>query len=162
MSPRGCQVPLEFVSDVQSDETMGTRSLYESFRQGGCALLPRVRRIPNSNHRLNSFPVTSVFLFATVDVLTYWANVPITGWWILLTGTLEYIPVFTLTPRFILSVRALYARDLQDPRKLRDMDTDFGSGCSFSGSGSVTLVTNVGKSRGTWSQQYDEIQMEEM
>lgn len=38
---------------------------------------------------------------------------------------MEYVPVFTLTPRFILSVRALYARDLQGGSVPHGIDTEF-------------------------------------
>lgn len=37
--------------------------------------------------------------------------IPISGWWTLL-GVVQYVPGFTLVPRFILSLRKLYARDL--------------------------------------------------
>ena len=38
----------------------------------------------------------------------------------------EYVPVITLTPRFILSLRALYARGLRGECEPRDIDSEFG------------------------------------
>ena len=55
--------------------------------------------------------------------------------------TLDYVPVFTLTPRFILSVRALYARDLQGRLEPCRMDTEFGfMSVSASSARRTTLV----------------------
>lgn len=48
----------------------------------------------------------------------------------------EYIPVFTLASRFILNLRALYARNVRGKRE-NDIDTAFGfvsANCSHSGS----------------------------
>ena len=42
-----------------------------------------------------------------------------------LLGILEYVLVFTLSPRFILSIRELYARDVQG-RRGEGIDTGFG------------------------------------
>ena len=61
----------------------------------------------------------STLLFGLVNVLVLGGNVPTTGWRALPIGILEYVPVFTLTPRFILSMRALY-------HDARDIDTEFG------------------------------------
>lgn len=46
---------------------------------------------------------------------------------------LEYVPIYTLTPRFILSVRELYARDVRGRRE--GIDTGFG----LSISGATTM-----------------------
>lgn len=62
------------------------------------------------------------------------AATAITGWRTIPIGILDYVPVFTLTPRFILSVRALCARDLRgrcEPCH-HDVDTEFGIGSSVS------------------------------
>ena len=52
------------------------------------------------------------------------ANVSWNSWWIVLGGMMEYVPAFTLTPRLILSLRKLYARDLRS-RDGSDIDTAF-------------------------------------
>ena len=45
--------------------------------------------------------------------------------WVVLSGMIEYVPAFTLVPRLILSLRELYARDLQG-RRGSEIDTAFG------------------------------------
>lgn len=50
---------------------------------------------------------------------------PTSGWELIVTSLIELIPLFTLTPRFIISIRALYARDLQG-RRGEGIDTGFG------------------------------------
>ena len=53
-------------------------------------------------------------------------NLPLVdGWRIILFGSAQLIPPYTLVPRFILSLRKLYARDLQG-RRGSDIDTAFG------------------------------------
>ena len=49
--------------------------------------------------------------------------------------------MFTLTPRFILSIRALYARDLRGRTESRDMDNEFGlTSVSGHGVGGTAMV----------------------
>ena len=48
------------------------------------------------------------------------------GWWAIPLGIVNYVPVFTLTPRFILNVRALYERDVQRHYELSNMGSEFG------------------------------------
>lgn len=55
----------------------------------------------------------------------YVENVPTHGWWVLLTVLPQSIPAVTLVPRFIFSLRRLYARDLQGGNG-GDIDTAFG------------------------------------
>lgn len=71
------------------------------------------------------FPRYSIFLFALIDILNLWQKLPTAGWWVLLTAV-QHVPVFALTPRFILSVRALYANQLRGRYRTRDIDTEFG------------------------------------
>ena len=51
---------------------------------------------------------------------------------------LEYVPMFTLSPRFILSIRELYARDVQG-RRGEGIDTGFGLS-SVRGAGNSAIV----------------------
>lgn len=51
-----------------------------------------------------------------------WATIPL--------GMIEYVPAFTLVPRFLLNLRELYARDLRG-RCGGDIDTAFGLSSSF-------------------------------
>ena len=46
-------------------------------------------------------------------------------WWRVLSGTIEYVPAFMLTPRLVLSLRELYARDVRG-RCGSEIDTAFG------------------------------------
>ncbi|KAF8452684.1 hypothetical protein L210DRAFT_3519364 [Boletus edulis BED1] len=64
----------------------------------------------------------AVFLNVLINLLFFAAKVPLPGWGALPVGILENVPVFALTPRFILSLRALYAREGQG----RDIDSEFG------------------------------------
>lgn len=47
-----------------------------------------------------------------------------TGGQAILLVILEYVPIYTLTPRFILTIRELYARDVRGRRA--GIDTGFG------------------------------------
>ena len=55
-------------------------------------------------------------------------------WQVVLMGIGEYVPAFVLTPRLVLSLRELYARDLRG-RRGSDIDTAFG--LTSSGRGTV-------------------------
>ena len=70
------------------------------------------------------FPRCSILLFALVNVLSLSGKLPAAGWRAQLLLVLEYVPVFTLAPRFILSVRALHTCELQGG--LQDIDSEFG------------------------------------
>lgn len=68
--------------------------------------------------------------------------------------------MFTLTPRFILSVRALYARDLQGQSGPRDMDSGFGFTSVSGGNVCRSAVVFAGQSE-EGSGQEEEISMAE-
>ena len=55
----------------------------------------------------------------------------------ILAFTLEYVPMFTLSSRFILSIREMHAHDVQG-RRGSGIDTGFG--LSVSGRGAVETV----------------------
>ena len=83
-----------------------------------------------------------------------------TNGWIILIGMMEYIPLYTLVPRFILGLRALYARNLQG-RRGSDIDTAFGftSTSSHGAVASAIMFADAGQNEGL--EEYEEIQMEE-
>ena len=54
-------------------------------------------------------------------------------------AVLEYVPLFTLTPRFIISIRELYARDVQD-RRGGGINTGFGLSLSSRSIGGTEIV----------------------
>ena len=80
----------------------------------------------------------SVFLFSFLNVLGASGKLPTGGWQLDLLTILQCVPIFTLSPRFILSIRELYARDVQG-RRGEAIDTGFGlsSGC---GAGGTAIV----------------------
>ena len=74
-------------------------------------------------------------------------------------GIVNYVPVFTLTPRFILNVRALHERDVQRHYELRDMGSEFGW-TSVSGRGvRKHAIVFAGLSEVEGSEQYESISM---
>ena len=102
----------------------------------------------------------SILAYALVDILGTTGSLSTDGWWPILIGMMEYIPPYTLVPRFILSLRALYARDLQG-RRGSDIDTAFGL-TSASSHGTVTSVIMFMDARQNEGlEQGEEIQMEE-
>ena len=52
---------------------------------------------------------------------------------------MRYVPIFTLTPRFIMSLRELYARDVQG-RRGGGIDTGFGLSSSSCGAGRMAVM----------------------
>ena len=82
------------------------------------------------------------------------------GWWAIVLGGLRVIPTITLVPRFVLSFRELYARDLRS-RRGSEMDTAFGLSSRFGHSavGSAAVFADVGGNGGI--EQGEEIEMEE-
>ena len=66
----------------------------------------------------------SIFLVTLFGLLNLLGELPSGGWSLLLTFLLV-VPVYTLTPRFILRIRELYARNVQGTRG-EGIDTGFG------------------------------------
>lgn len=61
------------------------------------------------------------------------------GWQVVLLLALETVPIYTLTPRFILGIREMYARDVRG-RRGEAIDTGFG--LSLSG-GAVGMAVDA-------------------
>lgn len=55
---------------------------------------------------------------------------------------MEYVPLYTLTPRFILSIRELHARDVQG-RRGEGIDSGFGLAISSRSAGGTAVVLDV-------------------
>ena len=104
--------------------------------------------------------MNSILTFAIIAVLMFTGNVSVDGWQAILLGTMELIPPCVLVLRFILSLRKLYARDLQG-RRGSDIDTAFGftSGSGRGAVASAIMFADVGGNEG--EDQGEEIQMEE-
>ena len=78
----------------------------------------------------------SNLLFALINLLGF-SVIPSEGWPMILALILEFVPMFTLSSRFILSIRELHADDVQ-ARRGSGIDTGFG--LSVSGHGAVETV----------------------
>ena len=75
----------------------------------------------------------SIFLFNLMNMLAALGKFPTGGWQLILALILNYVPIFALTPRFILSIRELYARDIEG-RRGEGIDSGFGLSLSSQGS----------------------------
>lgn len=60
-----------------------------------------------------------------VNTLFAWGNFELVGWQIIFVGFVETVPIATMAPRFVLSMRELYARDVRGGRR-DGIDTGFG------------------------------------
>ena len=77
----------------------------------------------------------------------------------ILLDILEVLPVFTLSPRFIISIRELYARDVQC-RRGEGIDTWFGLTSSGRGAAHVeTAMVFAGAVQNEGSEDIEEIPM---
>ena len=83
----------------------------------------------------------SILLFSIFDVLGLLGNFS-AGWQADLFFILGYVPVYTLSPRFILSIRDLYARDVRGKHD-SEIDTGFGLSSGRTAGGSVILFADV-------------------
>lgn len=102
----------------------------------------------------------SILISSLLSIL-YYSTIPSDGFWQLL-NVLEYVPPFTLVPRFILSLRALYARDLQRIRG-GDIDTAFGltSRSGYDVAASAIVFAEAGENEGLVQSEGEVIQLEE-
>ncbi|KAF8554013.1 hypothetical protein OG21DRAFT_1497329 [Imleria badia] len=80
----------------------------------------------------------SIFLFTLMNVLAAAGKLGSGLWQLILSVAAEFVPLYTLTPRFIISIRELYARDVQDNRG-EGIDTGFGL-LSRRGAGGTAMV----------------------
>ncbi|KAF8546119.1 hypothetical protein OG21DRAFT_1502058 [Imleria badia] len=67
----------------------------------------------------------SIFVFAFINTVGISGYLPTGGWKSDLLLILGFVPMFTLIPRFIMSIRELYAHDVQG-RRGEGIDTGFG------------------------------------
>ncbi|KAF8120021.1 hypothetical protein EV363DRAFT_1439617 [Boletus edulis] len=109
----------------------------------------------------------AILLFAVCDLLFYVANIPPTGWQGLLLVPMEWVPMITLSPRCILSVRALYERDSRGGFALPCRNVDSGFGFTLHGHSvdELTLTfapADVGQRTEDRLERYEEIQTRRM
>ena len=87
--------------------------------------------LPPENGNATELMVTfrhRVFLFSLLDALHSSGNVLAEGWQLVLSNVLQYVPMYvlsSLSPRFILNIWELYARDVEG-RRGEGIDTGFG------------------------------------
>ncbi|KAG9316930.1 hypothetical protein JVU11DRAFT_3011 [Chiua virens] len=77
----------------------------------------------------------AIFLLNSISLLTDWGSIPSDTWQSTLRSIVENVPAYTLAPRFIISIRELYARDVQG-RRGGGIDTGFGMS-TLSGNGAA-------------------------
>lgn len=107
----------------------------------------------------------SILSYSLLGMLTAVANMSGDDrWWVVLAGTMEYVPAFTLTPRLILSLRAFHERDVRG-RCGSEIDIAFGfASASFHDSvaSAITFADAGGNDEAQGGEQGKEIQMEEL
>ena len=81
------------------------------------------------------------------------------GWGAIPLALAQLIPPYTLVPRFILSLRKLYARDLRG-RRGSDIDTAFGFTSVFSHGVDVNAIVFADGGQNKGLEQGEEIEME--
>ena len=99
----------------------------------------------------------SNLLFSLINVLVVLGNLPTGESQLIAIAVLQYVPIFTLTPRFIMSIRELHARDVQG-RRGDGIDTGFGLSSSPGAGGIAVMFANVGGIEGF--EDLEEIPME--
>ena len=69
--------------------------------------------------------MTSSLLYTLFNLLIFLSVIPWRGWLSKALMIISTVPLYTLTPRFVVNVRELYVLDTQG-RVNRDIDTGFG------------------------------------
>ncbi|KAF8135160.1 hypothetical protein EV363DRAFT_1159953, partial [Boletus edulis] len=82
----------------------------------------------------------AVFMFNIVSELAGAGMLQNSGWQLIVTVIIQYVPVFTLTPRFIMSLRELHVRDVEG-RRGSGIDSRFG--LSLTSRTAVTVRSEV-------------------
>ena len=145
------------ISSVPSYETMAAKPVYEPVIQRGNHLFPNVCC---TNFRAAQFKVTardnSTLAFCLVNLQDRLLLSFGVQWLHPVVVAASSILVLTLTPRFILSIRALYARDVRG-RQGYGIDTGFGFSSLDAGGGSAMVFADIRENED--SQQVEEIPM---
>lgn len=155
-------------SNVQGDERMARQPLHEPACQGRRPLLPCVRPplplYPKPETQLELMVTfrDSIQVFNLVLALATLGKLPTDGpGWILAT-ILQYVPLFTFTPRFVISMRELYAQDGKG-RAVGGVDTAFGlSAISSRGAVETAMVfAEAGQEQNGGLEDAEEMPMED-
>jgi hypothetical protein len=81
----------------------------------------------------------SIFMFTLINLLSFLGEVPTSGWQAILLFLLAYVPLFTQIPRFIMSIREMYAHGARGGRG-DGIDTGFGLTSSGRDAGRTAIV----------------------
>ena len=136
------------------------------FREGMIYFLVYVQVLSfppfSTSMQLSSWRIitNSILTYALINILGTTGNVPKNGWWPILIGMMEYIPPYTLVPRFILSLRKLYTSDLRG-RRGSNIDTAFGLTSTSSHGAAASVIMFVDAGQNEVLDESEEIQMEE-
>ncbi|KAF8553297.1 hypothetical protein OG21DRAFT_1261156 [Imleria badia] len=96
----------------------------------------QLNRYTNLLVKQGIFYFLAIFVFNLINVLTALEKLPTSTWPLVLLTFVEYVPMFTLTPRFIMNIRELYARDVQGKHG-EGIDTGFGLSLSGHDAGGI-------------------------
>ena len=103
--------------------------------------------------------IRSIFLSILINVLGASGKLPTAGWQIIALGNVQDVPMYTVAPRFILSIRELYKHDVQGgPRD--GIDTGFGLSSAGYGAGDGTAIVFAGAAQSGEPEDLEEIPME--
>ena len=118
-------------------------------------LLPMLGNKPITDRTIHY----SVFMFSLINVLAAIGTLPAGESQLIAIAILQYVPIFTQVPRFIMGIRELHARDVQG-RRGGGIDTGFGLSSSIRGAGGMAIVfVDAGQISGL-EDGVEEIQME--
>ena len=106
------------------------------------------------------FVMNSTLTYAFVVLLTDVARIPTDGWRAIVLGPISSVAMVTLVPRFILTLRRLYERDLQGRHcgSNNDMALGLSSASGRHAPVSTIVFANVEQNEGL--EEYDERRME--
>ena len=105
------------------------------------------------------FITNSMLVFALVIMLVDIARIPTDGWRAIVLGPMCAIPVVTLAPRFIVTLRRLYECDLQGRHWGSDIDMALGLGSASGRQAPVSAIAfaDAGRNGGL---EYEETRMQ--
>ncbi|KAG9315411.1 hypothetical protein JVU11DRAFT_4562 [Chiua virens] len=115
------QISLAVVLCMAAVVRFGTRSLrmYRATKQW------RLDRYINLLVNQGILYFLGIILLNLFTLLSYTTSIATNDWQFILTIIVQLVPVYTLTPRFIISIRELYAHDVQGER-VGGIDSGFG------------------------------------
>ena len=143
----GGQVREGLAPDVPGNAHTAAEQIYKSSRPRWSFIFYCVRTLipflfPLASGLTQQHAMISTFLYCVVNMLGHLGNIP-QGWPTYLLMIAANVPLYTLTPRFVMNVRELYMLDMQG-RCGDDIDSGFGllSGTGW-GAGEPTTMGTI-------------------